>query len=148
MMFTGSYVGNADDKGRVIIPVRLRLSLGERVWVCKGVDGCLNIFTQDAWHDYTNSYISNRTLKDEKARQLQRFVFGGSHELDVDRQGRINLPQELLEFAGIKKDVVFAGVGSFVELWSSEAHGKETGAGDLKALMSEAVEIGKTTDEG
>ena len=147
-MFTGSYEGNIDDKGRVVIPMKLRLSLGERIWAAKGVDGCLNLFTQDAWHEYADTYINNRTLKDEKARQLRRFVFGGSHELEIDKQGRINLPQDLADFAGIKKGVIFIGDGGFVELWGTESYEKEADPGrlNLKELMSDAAEAAPLYD--
>ena len=142
-MFTGSYTGNIDDKGRVVIPMKLRLSLGERICICKGVDGCLNVFTQDAWNEYKDSYISNRTHEDEKARRLHRLVFGGAQELEIDRQGRINLPLELKEFAKIKKDVTVIGCGNFIEIWSAEAYRKEAEAinGEMQALMSNAAKI-------
>ena len=147
-MFTGSYEGNIDDKGRVVIPMKLRLCLGERIWAVKGVDGCLNLFTQDAWREYTETYINNRTLKDEKARQLRRFVFGGSHELEIDRQGRINLPHDLTVFAGIEKSVVFIGDGDLVELWGTESYEKEVNPDrlNLKELMSDAAEAAPLYD--
>ena len=142
-MFTGSYSNTVDEKGRVLIPSKLRYSLGERVWLVKGVDGCLNIFTQEDWHGFASKYITNRTLKDEKSRLLRRFVFSGSSELEIDRQGRINLPQDLMGFAGIEKKVVFAGCGDLVELWSAERYEQEMDPGNMdpKELMRDAAEI-------
>ena len=140
-MLIGCYFNTIDSKGRVFIPTKLRYSLGERICLIKGVDGCINIFTQEAWTDYAGKYIINRTYKDEKARQLRRFILGGSRELEIDKQGRINLPQDLIEYAKIEKDVVFVGVGDLIELWGAEAYEKEMGPDNLnpKEIMANAA---------
>ena len=124
-MPTGSYFNTIDAKGRVIIPTKLRYSLGERIWLVRGIDPCLYIFTQKDWEEYTKRYIDNLSMTDERARKLQRFTLGGSHELDIDRQGRINLPQTLIDYAGIEKDVVFIGCPNRIEVWSSAAYEKD-----------------------
>ena len=141
-MLTGSYTGTIDSKGRVFIPTKLRYTLGERVWVVKGIDACLYIFTQDSWSAFMDDYVTNRTLKDAKARKLQRFLLGGSRELDIDRQGRVNLPQDQIDYAGIDKDVVFVGCMDRIELWSSEAWSQEMAPGNLQpdVLMRDAEE--------
>lgn len=141
-MFTGSYFNTIDAKGRVFIPTKLRYSLGESIRLAKGFDDCLYIFTLDSWNDFTEKYVKNRSLKDPKARKLERFFLGGSHELVIDRQGRINLPGDFIEYIGIKKDVVFVGCGDRVELWSAEGFKKEMDpeAIDPSELMREAAE--------
>lgn len=123
-----------------MIPNKYRVYLGERIWLAKGVDGCLNIFTQSAWEEYARKYIMNRSLTDEKARQLIRFALGGSRELEIDRMGRINLPQDHIEFAGIEKEVVFVGFGDYIELWGKDAFGKKADPAnlDLSGLMHDA----------
>lgn len=141
-MFTGSYFNSIDAKGRAFVPAKLRYSLGERVWLAKGVDGCLNIFTQETWRDYINQYISILSKKDEKARQLKRFILGGSRELEIDRQGRINIPQDLADYACIEKDVAFVGSDDLVELWGAEVYKKEMSPENInpKDLMRGAAE--------
>ena len=141
-MLTGSYTGTIDNKGRVFIPAKLRNSFGERVWVVKGIDACLYIFTQESWSDFMEDYITNRTLKDAKARKLQRFMLGGSRELDIDKQGRINLPQDQLDYAGVEKDVMFVGCIDRIELWSAEAYEKEMDPDNMQPdeLMRDAEE--------
>ena len=124
-MLTGSFNNSIDVKGRVIIPTRLRYSLGERIWLSKGIDPCLYIMTPNEWDDYTKQYINNLSMTDPEARRLQRFIHGGSHELEIDRQGRINLPQNLIDYAGIEKDVVFIGCPNRIEVWSAEANEKD-----------------------
>jgi len=142
-MFTGSYYNTIDIKGRVFIPTKLRYSLGERIWLVKGIDTCLYIFTQEAWAEFTDEYVKKRSLKDGKARKLQRFVLGGSRELEIDKQGRINLPQDQIEYAGIEKDVVFVGCNDRIELWSDEGYRKEMSAENLNPdeLMAGAAEM-------
>jgi MraZ protein len=125
-MFTGSYFNTIDSKGRVVIPNKLRFELGERIWLTQSVDGCLSIYTQDGWREYTRIYISNLSLIDENARKLARFVLGGARELEIDRLGRINLPQDQIEHAGIEKDVVFVGIGDSIEVWGAEALERKT----------------------
>jgi len=124
-MLTGSYFNTIDVKGRVIIPTKLRYGLGERIWLVRGIDRCLYIFTQDEWNAYTSRYINNRSMTDARARRLQRFTLGGSHELEIDRQGRINLPQNLIDYAGIEKDVVFVGCTNRIEVWSTEVYERD-----------------------
>jgi mraZ protein len=141
-MLTGSYFNTIDNKGRAFVPTKLRFELGERIWLVKGIDTCLYIFTQEAWANFTDAYITNLTMKDTKARKLQRFILGGSRELEIDKQGRINIPQDQIEYAGIEKDVVFVGCMDRIELWSADAYEKEMSKESLNPdeLMREAVD--------
>ena len=145
MMLTGKYSNKIDDKGRIIIPSDLRNSLGNRIWLVNMPDGCLNIFTQPGWFEYMAAYITNRDQKDELARQLQRFMLGGAEELEIDSKGRIKPRQDLIDFAGIKKDVIFFGVGGVVEIWGEEKLKKEMSPDnfDPKLAMAEAKVIGE-----
>ena len=140
-MFDGNYPSTIDDKKRACIPKKLRFRLGERVRVAKGFERCLVVHTVEDWLKFVEKYISNRSLADEKARKLRRFYLGGSRELDIDQQGRINLPVDLMEYAGIDKDAVFVGCGDYIEIWDpllykEEMDPKNT---DPKELMRDAV---------
>ena len=141
-MLTGSYFNTIDNKGRAFVPTKLRFELGERIWLVKGIDACLYIFTQESWANFTDAYIKNLTMKDAKARKLQRFILGGSRELEIDKQGRINIPQDQIDYAGIEKDVVFVGCMDRIELWSADAYEKEMSQESLNPdeLMREAVD--------
>ena len=134
-MLTGSYFNTIDAKGRVIIPNKLRYSLGERIWLARGIDPCLYIFTPKEWENYAEQYINNRSMTDANARRLQRFTLGGAHELDIDRQGRINLPQNLIDYAGLEKDVVFIGCPNRIEIWSAAAYENDMSDLNPDALM-------------
>ncbi|MCL1895176.1 MAG: division/cell wall cluster transcriptional repressor MraZ [Clostridiales bacterium] len=141
-MLTGCYFNTIDSKGRALIPNKLRYRLGERIWLVKGIDKCLYIFTQEEWLAFTDRYLNNLTLKDAKSRMLQRFILGGSREIEIDGQGRINLPQDHIDYAGINKDAVFVGCGKLVELWAAEEYEKATGPDSVKPdeLMRDATE--------
>jgi MraZ protein len=125
-MFTGNYFNTIDAKGRVFVPTKLRYNLGgDRVWLLKGVDACLYILTQDDWREFAAEYMTKLPLGNAKARTRQRFFLGNSREVDVDKQGRVNLPQDYIEYAAIENEVVFVGCGERIELWGAEAFGKE-----------------------
>ena len=144
-MFTGSYFNSVDEKSRVFIPIKFRYSIGERVWLSKGVDNCLYLFTLDSWPGFVDEYVANRTLTDINARKLQRFLLGGSHELVIDGSGRIKLPQDHIDYTGIGKDVVFVGCGDRIEIWGAEAYAKEMDPKTLdpNLLMSSAAPAAK-----
>ena len=140
-MFTGSYYNTIDSKGRALIPVKFRYSLGERVRLVRGVDACLYVFTQETWAAFEQKYINNLDLTDENARELQRFLLGGEHELEVDKVGRINLPKDSALYAGLDKEVAFVGCGDRVELWDAEIYLNKMKPGNLdpSKLMREAA---------
>jgi len=132
-----------DEKGRVAIPSKLRFLLGERIILVRGIDPCLYVFTPEQWAKFSEKYILNRSWKYETSRKLQRYILASAREIEIEpKQGRINLPQDHMEYAGIEKDVVFIGVNDFVEVWSSEAYDEEMDPKNmnLKELMSEAPE--------
>jgi len=141
-MPTGCHTNTVDIKGRVIIPTKLRYGLGERIWLVMGLDRCLYIFTQEAWADYKSKHINSLPVTDINARKLQRVVLGHSNELEIDRQGRINLPQILINYAGIEKDVVFLGCDDRIEVWDAAAYEKDMAPEnlDLDKLMRSATE--------
>jgi len=81
-------------------------------------------------------------MTDTNARKLQRLTLGHSHELEIDRQGRINLPQILIDYAGIEKDVVFLGCDDRIEIWDGATYESDMAPEnlDLDKLMRDAAE--------
>ena len=142
-MFTGSYFNSVDDKGRVFLPKKFRYNLGEKVWLVKGIDACLYVFTSDSWPGFVDSYVTNRSLEDENARKFQRFILGGSQELEIDGQGRINLPQDHKEYARIGKEAAIVGCGDRLEVWDKEVYTREMDPKNLdpNGLMRDAARI-------
>ncbi len=120
-MLIGQYQHNIDVKGRLIVPVKFREDLGELFYITKGLDGCLFVLSSGEWSRLQEKI---KSLPISKARKLQRFFFSGAAEVEVDKQGRILIPQQLREYANLKKDVTFIGTCSRAEIWDSETWNK------------------------
>ncbi len=120
-MFTGEYNHTVDTKGRLTFPAKFRESLGEKFVVTKGLDSCLFVFDEKGWESLTQK-LASLPITDRKARQCTRFFLGGAADAEIDKQGRILLPQNLRQFAAIEKDVVLIGVGTRIEIWSKEQY--------------------------
>lgn len=119
-MFTGEYQHTLDGKGRVIIPSRLRDGLGDRFVVTRGLDQCLFVYPSSEWVRLEQK-LKQLPFTKRDSRAFSRLFFSGAMEVETDRQGRVLIPQNLREYAGIEKDVMFIGVSNRVEVWSEEA---------------------------
>ncbi|MDY3908921.1 MAG: division/cell wall cluster transcriptional repressor MraZ [Eubacterium sp.] len=117
-MFMGTYEHGLDAKGRVIIPAKLRDNLGESFVVTLGLDGCLFAYPMDEWESFVNKLKELPGTKE--ARKLQRYFLAGAAPCEADKQGRVLIPANLREQAGLSKDVVFVGVLQKIEIWSKE----------------------------
>lgn len=114
-MLAGEFYHNIDQKGRMIMPVKFRDELGEKFVVTKGLDKCLFIFSLSEW-EKLDKQLSELFLS--KGRAIQRFFYGGMTECEVDKQGRILIPANLREYAGLEKDAVIIGLNKRAEIWS------------------------------
>ncbi|MGM0688252.1 MAG: division/cell wall cluster transcriptional repressor MraZ [Bacillota bacterium] len=119
-MFTGEYQHTLDGKGRVIIPSRLRDGLGERFVVTRGLDQCLFVYPSSEWVRLEQK-LKQLPFTKRDSRAFSRLFFSGAMEVETDKQGRVLIPHNLREYAGIEKDVMFIGVSNRVEVWSEEA---------------------------
>lgn len=115
-MFIGEYMHSIDDKGRIIVPMKFRLPLGENFIITKGLDGCLFLFPYDEWENF-QSKLKSLQLSSKKARAVSRAFFGSASECQLDKQGRIILPKTLREYAHLIKDVCLVGVSERIEIW-------------------------------
>lgn len=120
-MFIGGYLHTIDPKGRVIIPSKLREQLtekGDRFIITQGFDGCLFIFTMDRWASFHAKLQAELPLSSKEGRAYERYLYGSAAECELDKQGRILIPQELRTYAGLEKDIRIVGLASRVEIWS------------------------------
>lgn len=115
----GEYTHSIDIKGRVIVPAKFRDDLGEHFVVTKGLDGCLFVYDNKEWAAFEEK-LKTLPLTNKEARAFVRFFLAGAATVEVDKQGRILLPNVLREFAKLDKEAVLVGVGSRVEIWSKE----------------------------
>jgi MraZ protein len=118
-MFIGEYIHNLDEKGRLAVPKKFRNDLSKGAVVTKGLDNCLFIYTKNEWEKLAQK-LAGLPFAQANTRAFARLMLAGAMDVDIDKQGRIILPSYLREFAGIKKDVVVAGLYSRLELWDSK----------------------------
>ena len=116
-MLLGQYNHNIDEKGRVSVPAKFREELGVSFIVTKGLDNCLFAYSKDEWSKFEDK-LKNLPLTNPNARNFIRFFFSGATECEIDKQGRINLPQHLRDYAELTKEVSVIGVSTRVEIWN------------------------------
>lgn len=129
-MFIGEFNHNIDAKGRAIVPAKFREELGERFIVTKGMDGCLFLYTMPAWEAYVEK-LSKLPTTNSNARRFVRIVTAGASECEPDGNGRIMIPANLREFAGITKEIVTIGANDRVEIWDKQRWIDYNGDGDF-----------------
>ena len=118
-MFMGKYQNSIDIKGRMIIPSKYRDALGYRCVVTKGMDKCLYIYSIQEWENFMEK-LSALPKSDINSRQFMRHFYANANECEIDKQGRIGIPQDLREYAKIEKDLVTVGVLDKIEIWSKD----------------------------
>jgi MraZ protein len=118
-MFIGEYQHAIDPKNRINVPAKFREDFGSVFVLTKGLDGCLYAFPMDEWKELEKK-LKTLPLTNKDARAFVRFFFSGAAEIEIDKQGRALIPQNLIEYAGIVKEIVSIGVSTRVEIWSKE----------------------------
>lgn len=117
-MFIGEYEHSLDEKKRVSLPKSFRAALGKKVVMTRGLDNCLFVYSQKTWEKVADK-LQTLSFAQADTRGFNRFILSGAAEVDVDGAGRILIPDHQKEFAGLKKNVVFAGVSDRVEIWEA-----------------------------
>ena len=117
-MLLGEHEHALDDKNRLTLPARLREQLGDRVVITHGLDGCLYVYAAAAWERLAERVGTLDPLSRE-ARTMQRFFFAGGSEAELDKQGRIVIPANLL--SGLGREVTVLGVHDHLEIWDRAA---------------------------
>lgn len=115
-MFYGEYQHSVDQKGRVIIPAKFREGLGDKFILTKGLENCLFAYSKEEWTTLETK-LKALPFTDKNVRTFVRFFFAGATECEMDKQGRILVPQNLREYAGLEKDIFVIGVSTRVEIW-------------------------------
>lgn len=119
-MFIGEFRHSLDDKGRLAIPVKFRGDLESGAIVTRGLDGCLYVYTAAEWQKLADK-LAALPMSQSKARAFARLMLAGAMDVETDKQGRVVLPDYLRKYAGLKKDVVIAGLYNHLELWDEKA---------------------------
>ncbi len=120
-MFFGEFGYRMDEKGRIPLPPRFRNQLKDGLVLMPGVENCITAYTMTEWARIAASLNSKSGVTRSKLRQLNRALFSTAFHINVDGQGRISLPVQLREHAGIDEEVIVVGANNYLELWNKVA---------------------------
>ena len=139
-MFGGEYRHSIDAKNRIFIPAKLREDLGETFVVAKDVrTKCIKVYSQAGWEAYLEPILQqNRNLLE----RALRFLSPSMAQVSPDSQGRITLPKELVEYAGIEGTAVVVGCFHYAEIWSEAGYAQIKAQEDVSQLLAELESLG------
>lgn len=122
-MLIGEYNHTIDDKGRTSLPAKFRKEMGAKVVIAPGIDNCLFVFTMKEWREFAERLSRGDSQSVFKAdnRNFNRLIIGRAVEVEVDASGRMLVPENLREYAGLSSKVVIIGVVNRVEMWESKS---------------------------
>ncbi len=137
----GTYHHNIDAKGRMSFPTKLRDLLGGEFYVTKSINQkCLTIYSKSEWEKLANKIAE---LPDSMGGlDIKRWLFSGAGELVPDKQGRVLIPSDLRDFAGLKKDVVVIGLDDKAEIWDKELWDAQQNNMDMAAMLAAMQQLG------
>lgn len=115
-MLIGEYRHNIDEKKRLSLPSKFRKELGGKVVITHGLDHCLFVFPLKAWKSVSEK-LATLSMGAADSRKFNRFMLAGATLADVDKMGRILVPDFLREYAGLKSKVVVTGIHDRAEIW-------------------------------
>ncbi len=138
-MITGEFRCSLDEKGRLLIPARMRTEVaGNMVVLTRGVENCLWLFPPEEWKSFSEKLIGSTSLFQEESRLIQRRMIAPAQENEIDKAGRIVVPQTLREYADLKKDCIILGLQKYMEIWSEASYEAYLDANEAK--FKEAAE--------
>jgi MraZ protein len=143
-IFTGKHLHTIDEKNRLAIPSSIRKCMdedteGNGFFVTPGLDKCLALYTPLHFKAISEKY-NEQASTNRKARNFQRHFFSNSKKVDCDKQGRINIHQQHIDYAGLKKDVIIVGVMDRIEIWDKKAW-DEAEAGNSENYENDAEDL-------
>lgn len=142
-MFIGEYKHTLDEKGRIAIPAKFRKQLAKGAVVTRGLDTSLFLFPKEEW-DKLAERLASLPLGQSNSRAFARLMLAGAMDVELDKQGRAVLPEYLREYAGMKKNIILAGLFNRLELWDEvkwEAYKKKVEC-DADSVAEKLGELG------
>jgi len=142
-MFIGEFKHSVDEKGRLAIPIKFRNELARGAVITRGLDSSLFLFPKEEWDKLANK-LAGLPLGQSQARAFARLMLAGAMEVELDKQGRVVLPEYLRKYAGLGKNVVVAGLYNRVEIWDAakwEEYKNSTEA-DAEKIAEQMGELG------
>ena len=140
-MFVGTYYHTLEDQNRISVPKSFRTDLNPGSVITYGLDGCLFLFTADSWSKLSDK-LSSLPLTNKAARDFLRLLTYNATPVELEKLGRTKLSSSIVKLAGLKKDVVFAGALTRVEIWDKDRYhtyvdGLTSQTGELENTLSE-----------
>ncbi|MDQ6850071.1 MAG: division/cell wall cluster transcriptional repressor MraZ [Actinomycetota bacterium] len=120
-MFLGTHTPRLDDKGRLALPARFRAELEGGLVICKGQERCLYVFPTDEFTRFAAGLTDDAPLADSRMRGYGRVLYASASRENPDGQGRVTIPLQLREYAGLQKDCVVIGANRRIEVWNAQA---------------------------
>ncbi len=119
--FFGSYEHSVDERGRIAVPAKYRKSFVEGAVVRAGPERCVEVYTADGFREETARRLGeHQSTRDRESRRVRRAFLANAFELELDRQGRILVPQALRQQCEIAERVVINGCGDYIEIWNPD----------------------------
>ncbi len=124
-LLTGEFRNTLDEKGRLSLPARMRSELpGINLVLTQGVDKCLWLFPPTQWQELSQKLMASTSLFQARSRLVQRRILAPAQEVEIDRLGRISIPQSLREWAGLSRECVILGISKYIEIWNADEYKK------------------------
>jgi MraZ protein len=142
-LLLGQYRHSVDNKGRLIIPNEFRKDLSNTLYVTKGIENCVFVFSETTWQVLAGK-IASLPMAKKAGREFARIFLANASEETIDAQGRITIPRHLREYAEIDKKVVTVGIGERMEIWSEslwDQHAAEV-EGKYEDITEEIMDTG------
>lgn len=144
-LLTGEFRNTLDEKGRISLPSRMRSELpGINLVLTQGVDKCLWLFPPTQWQELSQKLMASTSLFQAKSRLVQRRILAPAQEVEIDRLGRISIPQSLREWAGLSRECIILGISKYIEIWNAEEYQKYLDENE-KEFLNAAEELGGLT---
>ncbi|MGA2762784.1 MAG: division/cell wall cluster transcriptional repressor MraZ [Spirochaetia bacterium] len=122
-MITGEFRCSLDEKGRLLIPAKMRTEvLGNVVILTRGVENCLWLFPPEEWKTFSENLVGSTSLLQAQSRLIQRRLIAPAQETEIDKAGRIVIPQTLRDYADLKKECLILGLKKYIEVWAESAY--------------------------
>ena len=142
-MLIGEYRHTIYSKKRIAIPAKFRKDLGTRGFLTRGLDSCLFLYPEKVWEGIAQK-LGELPTGQAGTRSFVRLMLSGAAEVEVDKLGRILVPEYLKEAAGLKRRVVIAGVFNRIELWDEMAwqdyqQRSQQNAGEIAEKLGDVV---------
>jgi MraZ protein len=141
-LLTGEFKNTLDDKGRVSIPAKLREGLQKNTLILtKGIEHCVWLLPPEQWEKVSSTLMQSGSLSMKKSNLVHHRFIVPAQELEIDKAGRVAIPQSLRDFAGLSRDCVILGNGKSIEIWDTEQYHSYQDANE-EHLMEVLEEMG------